>query len=177
MEKNLEAQLRMNTVVDTLKSTPVRYATFVDKRTKMYFLQRILILPLVVGWDHHPRGSWKWQCSTVSDQSPNESKFSTSTKSLQSLPRDQSHRTSRHPQVKSFYSRKLGRLSNVTISLFYRKAQLFLMEDTASSVLRCYENYISGHSTALSQAVALQLLFDVRFVGALLLARDNRVWI
>jgi hypothetical protein len=49
MEKNLEAQLRMNTVVDTLKSTPVRYATFVDKRTKMYFLQRILILPLVVG--------------------------------------------------------------------------------------------------------------------------------
>lgn len=128
MEKNLEAQLRMNTVVDTLKSTPVRYATFVDKRTKMYFLQRILILPLVVGWDHHPRGSWKWQCSTVSDQSPNESKFSTSTKSLQSLPRDQSHRTSRHPQVKSFYSRKLGRLSNVTFTVLQEGAVMLRLK-------------------------------------------------
>ncbi|KAI9554525.1 hypothetical protein GHT06_019798 [Daphnia sinensis] len=56
-----------------------------------------------------------------------------------------------------------------------KKAQLHLMEDTASSILKCYEKYVSSHSTTLSQAIALQLLFDVRFVGAFLLARDNKL--
>ena len=57
-----------------------------------------------------------------------------------------------------------------------RKAQLYLMEDTGSAVLKCYENYVSTYSTLLPQAVAFQLLFDVRFVGALLIARDNKVF-
>ena len=49
------------------------------------------------------------------------------------------------------------------------------MEDTGSAILKCYENYVSLHSTVLPQAVAFQLLFDVRFIGGLLLARDNKV--
>ncbi len=49
------------------------------------------------------------------------------------------------------------------------------MEDTGSAILKCYENYVTTHSTLLPQSVAFQLLFDVRFIGAMLLARDNKV--
>lgn len=56
-----------------------------------------------------------------------------------------------------------------------RKAQLSLMEDTGSFVLKCYENYITNSPSQLPQAVALQLLFDVRFIVALLIALDNKV--
>jgi len=49
------------------------------------------------------------------------------------------------------------------------------MEDTGSFVLKCYENYITNFPSQLPLAVALQLLFDVRFIVALLIARDNKV--
>ena len=49
------------------------------------------------------------------------------------------------------------------------------MEDTGSSVLKCYENYIVNYPSQLPQAVALQLLFDFRFIVALLISRDNKV--
>lgn len=49
------------------------------------------------------------------------------------------------------------------------------MEDTAGAVLKCYESYIAAYPSMLPQAIALQLLFDVRFIGALLLSRDNKV--
>ena len=56
-----------------------------------------------------------------------------------------------------------------------RKAQLSLMDDVCNAVLKCYENHIVSHVSVLPQPLALQLLFDVRFVCALLLARDNKV--
>jgi len=55
-----------------------------------------------------------------------------------------------------------------------KKAQLSLMDDVCNAVLKCYENHIVSHVSVLPQPLALQLLFDVRFVCALLLARDNK---
>ena len=56
-----------------------------------------------------------------------------------------------------------------------RKAQLSLMDDVCNTVLKCYESHVISHLSMLPQPIALQLLFDVRFVCALLLARDNKV--
>lgn len=47
------------------------------------------------------------------------------------------------------------------------------MEDAGASILSCYDMYIKNHPTALHQSVALQLLFDVRFIAALLGAKDK----
>jgi len=55
-----------------------------------------------------------------------------------------------------------------------KKAQLSLMEDVCNALLKCYENQIISHVSVLPQPVALQLLFDIRFICALLLARDNK---
>lgn len=49
------------------------------------------------------------------------------------------------------------------------------MEETASAVLKSYEAFITSYPSTLPQAIALQLLFDVRFITAFLLARDNKV--
>lgn len=49
------------------------------------------------------------------------------------------------------------------------------MEETASAVLKSYEGFITSYPSTLPQAIALQLLFDVRFITAFLLARDNKV--
>ena len=49
------------------------------------------------------------------------------------------------------------------------------MDHTGSVVLIGYQNYLIRYPGTIPQAVALQLLFDVRFVSALLQSRDNKV--
>lgn len=50
-----------------------------------------------------------------------------------------------------------------------------VMDHSGRAVLSCYQKYVKENSENIPQAVALQLLFDVRFVSALLVARDSKV--
>lgn len=55
-----------------------------------------------------------------------------------------------------------------------KKAQGMVMDHSGRAVLSCYQKYVKENSENIPQAVALQLLFDVRFVSALLVARDSK---
>ena len=55
----------------------------------------------------------------------------------------------------------------------YRKIHQDLVENLVNTMLDCYEEL--SNSSIISQAQALQLLLDVKYLTMLLLPRDNKV--
>ena len=183
MEQSLKIQLKMKMMVDALQTTPVSfYISFecniwLEERREYFFKNH-------------------WMNERIDFSYGTKLLFKKKEKMEILFNLKSASRCTRVSRCRKSSSYSVKKLSKSDLTLFpsnecgtqesnntahwlpfeiCRKAQLSLMDDVCNAVLKCYENHMVSHLTVLPQPIALQLLFDVRFVCALLLARDNKV--